>query len=104
LFWGTVNYSRIFAFLVRGLELTPAKSEGWVYMSGAVALLLEGLLGPETFRMEKRTFLVSLVKLKVQNLKMLPCHCCRIQSDFCARNVPVSFNLTFMGPCIVRIF
>jgi len=28
LFWGTVNYSRIFAFLVRGLELTPAKSEG----------------------------------------------------------------------------
>ena len=60
LFLGTVNYSRIFAFFARGLELTRAKSQGRVYVSGAVALLLECLLGHETFGMEKRTFLVKV--------------------------------------------
>jgi len=65
-----------------------------VYISGAIALLLEGLLGHETFRMEKRTFLVSLVKLKLQNLKLLPYRCCRTQSCPCVCNVPVTINST----------
>ena len=44
------------------------------------------------FRMENRTFLVSLVKLKLQNLKLLPSHCCSTHSYLCVCNVPVTMN------------
>ena len=63
-------------------------------MSGATALLLEGLLEHETFRMEERTFLISHVKLKLQNLKLLPCHCCRTQSYLCVCDFPVTISST----------